>query len=75
MSRGILLLIGLLAAVLIPVVLGGGETWARSTEPVQEPAPAKAKPKSKAKAKDPAAAVPAGAAPVAAMPGGDSPAP
>ena len=29
MSRGILLLIGLLAAVLIPVVLGGGETWAR----------------------------------------------
>jgi uncharacterized protein (DUF2147 family) len=34
----------------------GGETWARSTEPDQEPAPAKAKPKSKAKAKDPAAA-------------------
>lgn len=29
MSRGILLLIGLLAAVLIPVVLGGGDTWAR----------------------------------------------
>jgi hypothetical protein len=29
MSRGILLLIGLLAAVLIPVVLGGSETWSR----------------------------------------------
>jgi hypothetical protein len=29
MSRGILLLIGLLAAVLIPVVLGGSETWVR----------------------------------------------
>ena len=29
MSRGILLLIGLLAAVLIPVLLGGGETWSR----------------------------------------------
>jgi uncharacterized protein (DUF2147 family) len=38
----------------------GGETWARSTEPVQEPAPAKAKPKSKAKAKDPAAAADSG---------------
>ncbi|MGY2438662.1 lysylphosphatidylglycerol synthase transmembrane domain-containing protein [Pseudomonas sp. SDO52101_S400] len=29
MSRGILLLIGLLAAVLIPSLLGGGETWTR----------------------------------------------
>lgn len=29
MKRGLLLLIGLLAAVLIPVLLGGGETWSR----------------------------------------------
>lgn len=29
MKRSLLLLIGLLVAVLIPVVLGGGETWAR----------------------------------------------
>ncbi|MCU0073478.1 flippase-like domain-containing protein [Pseudomonas koreensis] len=29
MSRGILLLMGLLAAVLIPAVLGGGDTWTR----------------------------------------------
>ncbi|MBC3776296.1 lysylphosphatidylglycerol synthase transmembrane domain-containing protein [Pseudomonas sp. SWRI99] len=29
MKRSLLLLLGLLAAVLIPVVLGGGETWAR----------------------------------------------
>lgn len=29
MSRGILLLIGLLVAVAVPVLLGGGETWGR----------------------------------------------
>lgn len=29
MSRGILLVVALLAAVLIPSLLGGGETWSR----------------------------------------------
>ncbi|MBF4212016.1 TIGR00374 family protein, partial [Pseudomonas donghuensis] len=29
MSRGILLVVALLAAVLIPTLLGGGETWSR----------------------------------------------
>lgn len=31
MSRGLLLLVGLLAAVLIPLLLGGSETWSRLT--------------------------------------------
>jgi uncharacterized protein (TIRG00374 family) len=31
MSRGLLLLVGLLAAVLIPTLLGGSETWSRLT--------------------------------------------